>query len=112
MTATRSIRREDLDAGRVDLTDVVDAGAAPLPAVTPGEILREEFLVPLGLSATRLANEIGVPPNRITAILNGTRAVTAETAILLGRRLGTSARFWMNLQVAHDLEVAAARMAA
>ena len=74
--------------------------------MTPGEILREECMVPLGLSARALARELDVAPNRITEILKGERAITAETAIMLGRRFGTSARFWMNLQVAYDLEVA------
>lgn len=77
-----------------------------LPNVHPGEVLGEEFMKPLGLSARGLAREIRVPPNRITEILNGERAVSAETAILLSGRLGTSPEFWMNLQVAHDLEEA------
>ncbi|HKM62697.1 MAG TPA: HigA family addiction module antitoxin [Acidisphaera sp.] len=68
--------------------------------------MREEFLVPLGISARALARELGVPPNRVTAILNGTRAITAETAILLSRRFGTSAEFWMNLQTNYDLRQA------
>lgn len=76
---------------------------APVP---PGEVLREEFLVPLDLSARALAAKIGVPPNRITGIINGTRAITAETAILLGRALKTTPEFWLNLQMAHDLELA------
>ncbi len=74
--------------------------------VLPGEVLREEFLVPLGLSARALARDLGVPPDRITEIINGTRAISASTAILLGDRFGTSAEFWMNLQAAHDLEEA------
>lgn len=77
----------------------------PAPA-TPGEILREEFMVPLGLSANRLARALGVPTNRITAILNGARAVTADTALRLARCLRTSPEFWLNLQVLHDLAVA------
>jgi antitoxin HigA-1 len=77
-----------------------------LPPVTPGEILREEFMVPLGLSANRLAEALGVPANRITAIVNGTRAVTADTALRLARCFSTSPEFWLNLQVLHDLEVA------
>jgi addiction module HigA family antidote len=77
-----------------------------LPPVTPGEILREEFMAPLGLSANRLAGALGVPANRITAILNGTRAVTADTALRLARCFRTSPEFWLNLQVLHDLEVA------
>jgi antitoxin HigA-1 len=107
-----SITIEDLEAGRVDLSDVVDPNAPPLPPVTPGAILREQFMVPMGLSANRLAIEMGVPANRITAILNGTRGITAETAILLGRRFGNSAEFWLGLQMEHDLEVARAKMAA
>ena len=67
---------------------------------------------PLGLSARGLARDIGVPANRVTEIVNGERAVSAETAILLGRRLGTSAEFWLNLQIAHDLEEARRRMGA
>ena len=98
MTITRA------EAERMDFSDV--ATDERLPPVTPGEVLREEFMVPLGLSARALARDLDVPPNRITEILNGERAVTAETAILLARRFNTSAKFWMNLQTAHDLEVA------
>jgi len=94
---------------RDDLDTLAFEGEA-LPPVTPGEVLREEYMLPLGLSARALARELGVPPNRITEIVTGQRAVSAETAILLGRRFGTSARFWMNLQVAHDLAVAERRM--
>lgn len=96
------IRREDLHWA--DLSDV--ATDTVLPPVTPGEVLRTEFLEPLGLSARALARDLGVPPNRVTAVLNGERAVTAETAILLARRFGTTAEFWMGLQTAHDLELA------
>jgi addiction module HigA family antidote len=77
-----------------------------LPPVTPGEVLREEFMMPLGLSANRLAQALGVPANRITAILNGTRSVTADSALRLARCFGTSPEFWLNLQLLHDLEVA------
>ncbi len=83
-----------------------------LPPLTPGEVLLEEFMRPLGLTARRLAMELGVPGNRISAILNGSRGITAETAILLGRRFDTSAELWMNLQTAHDLAVARQEMAA
>ena len=82
-----------------------------LPNVSPGEVLKLEFMEPLGLSARALARDIGVPANRVTEIVNGERAVSAETAILRGRRLGTSAEFWLNLQMAHDLEEARRRMA-
>jgi addiction module HigA family antidote len=100
-----SIRIED--AARLDFSDV--AGGKRIGPVTPGEVLREEFMAPLGLSGRALARELGVPANRITEIVAGTRAVTAETAILLGERFGTSAEFWLNLQMAHDLEEARQR---
>ena len=92
------------EAERMDFSDVsVGERLAP---VTPGDVLREEFMAPLGLSARALARDMGVPANRITEILNGERAVSAETAILLERRFGSSAKFWLNLQASHDLEVA------
>ncbi len=62
--------------------------------------------MPLGLSARALARELGVPSNRITAILVGDRGITAETAILLGQQFGVSAEFWLNLQMMHELEAA------
>jgi addiction module HigA family antidote len=74
--------------------------------VHPGEILYEEFMVPYGLSANKLAGTIGVPANRITALVNGTRAVTADTAIRLGEAFGTTPEFWMNLQNHFELKVA------
>ena len=85
-----------------DLADVATNGR--LPNVTPGEILKEEFMLPLGLSARALARDMDVPPNLITGILHGDRAITARTALLLANRFGVSAEFWMNLQTAHDLE--------
>jgi antitoxin HigA-1 len=72
----------------------------------PGEILREEYLVPLGLSARALAKQLGVPANRLTEIMRGTRDVSADTAIRLGRFFATDPRFWLNLQAAHDLSKA------
>ena len=75
----------------------------------PGEILHEEFLVPLGMSANALARELRVPPNRITAIVNQTRSVTADTALRLARYFGTTPEFWTNLQAAHGLSLALAK---
>ncbi len=72
----------------------------------PGEILREEFLVPLGMSARALAKALGVPANRLTEIMRAERDVSADTAIRLARYFGTDARFWLNLQSAHDLSKA------
>ena len=74
----------------------------------PGEILKEEFLVPMALSARQLALAIDIPANRITEILRGRRSVSADTALRLGRYFNTSPEFWMNLQMAHDLSKAAA----
>jgi len=99
------IKRKDLDT--FDFSDV--SSDAVLPLVTPGEILRVEFMEPFGLSARALARELGVPANRITEILNGVRAITADTALLLAGRFGTTAELWMNLQTAHDLEKARAK---
>ena len=76
------------------------------PPIHPGELLREE-LEERDLSMNQLARELHVPMNRISAIVNGKRAVSADTALRLGRYLGTSAQMWMNLQAAYDLEVAA-----
>jgi addiction module HigA family antidote len=78
---------------------------------SPGEMLREEFLEPFGMSANALALALRVPANRITGILNEERAVTADTALRLGRYFGTSARFWLNLQQAYDLSKARAELA-
>jgi addiction module HigA family antidote len=72
----------------------------------PGEVLREEYLVPLGLSARALARALDVPANRLTEIMRGSRDVSADTAIRLGRYFGTDPRFWMNLQASHDLSKA------
>jgi addiction module HigA family antidote len=72
----------------------------------PGEVLREEYLVPLGMSARALAKLLDIPPNRLTEIMRGSRDVTADTAIRLGRYFGTDPRFWLNLQAAYDLSKA------
>jgi len=75
-----------------------------LADITPGEILLEDFLKPLGLSQYRVATDIGVPPRRINEIVKGQRAVTADTALRLGRYFQMSAQFWLNLQSQYDLE--------
>jgi len=104
MATQRLISRDDLDAGRVDLS-VIDSGER-LPPVHPGEVLRHDFLEPFGLSAHALALALRVPANRISTILAGERAVTAETALRLARHFGTSPGFWLNLQKSYELEVA------
>jgi addiction module HigA family antidote len=75
-----------------------------LPLITPGEYLAEEFLEPLRLSANALALALRVPATRIQAIVNGTRGITADTALRLGRYFGTTAEFWVNLQSTYDLD--------
>ena len=76
-----------------------------LPPVHPGEILKES-LADLGISMNRLAQEIGVPANRISAIVAGNRSITGETALRLERYFGTAAAYWMNMQMRYDLEMA------
>ncbi len=82
-----------------------------LKPVTPGELLLEEFLVPLGLSQYRLAKEIEVPAQRIGEIVAGKRAITADTDLRLCRFFGLSNGYWLRAQVAHDTEVAAKALA-
>ena len=77
-----------------------------LPLITPGEYLAEEFLGPLGLSANALALALRVPATRMQAIVNGRRAITADTALRLGRYFGTTAEFWINLQSIYELDKA------
>ena len=79
-----------------------------LKNVHPGEVLLEEFLKPLGLSQTRLAQAMGVPPRRVNEIVLGKRAITADTAVRLARALGASEGFWMGLQADYELEEARA----
>jgi len=79
--------------------------ARRLQPIHPGEILREEFLEPMGISQYRLAKDISVDPRRINAIIQGKRAITADTALRLARYFDTSERFWLNLQAQYDLEV-------
>lgn len=82
-----------------------------LPHIHPGVILLEEFLNPMGISQYRLAKDINVPPRRINEIVHGKRAITADTALRLGRFFGTSPQFWLNLQVRYDIEIAEDRLA-
>jgi addiction module HigA family antidote len=77
-----------------------------LPPIHPGEILREDFLKPLDLSMNKLAIDLHVPVTRIAEIVHERRGVTPDTALRLARYFNTSARFWINLQAAYDLEVA------
>lgn len=79
--------------------------------VHPGEILQEEFLVPMGLSQSRLARELGVAPRRINEIVLGKRAITADTALRLARCFKMSPEFWLGLQMDYELDAAADRLA-
>lgn len=84
--------------------------AKALANITPGEILEEDFLKPMNLSQYRLAKDIGVSARRINEIVKGQRAITAETALRLGRYFGMSPQFWLNLQSHYDLEIEEERL--
>ena len=77
-----------------------------LDPIHPGEILAEEFMKPLAISINRLSRELHVPPNRIHAIVHGTRSITADTALRLGTYFGVTPETWLNLQSEFDLRVA------
>ena len=104
-----TVSMEDLRAGRVELDDLVEPGTEALDPVHPGEILRD-CLDELGMSAYALAKAIRVPVNRVTAILAGRRAITADTALRLARFFGMSPEFWLGLQMDYDLETARATL--
>ena len=99
-----SIKREDVDQRKINFSDV--RSGRRLPPVHPGEILREEFLTPMGISVYELAHAIKVPRSRANDIARGRRAVTTDTAIRLGRYFGMTPEFWINLQGRYDLDVA------
>jgi addiction module HigA family antidote len=82
----------------------------PVPAVHPGEVLREEYLGPLNLSAGKLAKALGVPRTRIERLANEQTSMTPDTALRLGRYFKTSPQFWLNLQANHDLAVTAKQL--
>jgi addiction module HigA family antidote len=86
--------------------------ARKLKPVHPGEVLREEFMVPLGLSMNRMAMDLRVPVTRIADIVNERRGITADTALRFARYFKNSPTFWMNLQLRYDLEVAGDEIAA
>jgi addiction module HigA family antidote len=99
MKITRSRRQE----GRQRQSGVKVDGSA---AIHPGEVLRDEFLTPMGISPYALAHAIKVPRSRANDIVLGRRAITADTAMRLGRYFGTSPQFWLNLQTRYALDVA------
>lgn len=83
----------------------------PLPPMHPGEMLREEFVVPLGLSSGRVAKAIGVPRTRVERIIREEPGISADTALRLGKAFGTTPEFWINLQTRHDILAARASIA-
>ena len=101
-----TITREELEAGLIDFSDIDTPGSPRMPPVHPGEILLEDFMKPLRLSARALARALHVPHNRLLAITAGKRAITADTALRLARHFGGDAGWWLRLQARHDLEVA------
>lgn len=96
------IKRDELD--KMDFSDVSDG--TRLAPVHPGEVLLHDFMEPLGVTQYRLAITISVPPRRINEIVHCKRAVTADTALRLGRFFGTTPDFWMSLQSSYDTETA------
>ena len=101
-TRTKTKTQRRVSAGSRGSRKVVERR---LDSVTPGELLLEEFMLPMGLTAYRLAKEIDVPAQRIGEILKGRRAITADTDLRLCRFFGLSSGYWLRAQVAHDLEV-------
>ena len=77
-----------------------------LSPITPGDILAEEFLQPMGISQNQLAKDLNVPPNRISQIIRGKREITADTALRLGKYFGIEPEFWLNLQVRFNMKLA------
>src|SRR3954451_1431873 len=98
------IKRSDLDSTDFSGIDTGDS----IEEIHPGEILRSEFLEPLGMSVNALALALRVPAPRINDVVRGKRAISADTALRLERYFGASAQFWLNLQIAYDLRVATA----
>ena len=99
-----SIKREDMDAGKVGFAGI--ATGRKLPPVHPGEILKSEFLEPLDLSEYQLAKDLKVQRSRLNEIVLGKRSLSSDTALRLAIYFGTTPNFWINLQAQYDLEVA------
>jgi addiction module HigA family antidote len=98
------IKMSDLES--IDLSDVVDPTGANLPPVHPGDIIKNEFLDELNISAKQLAEAINVPRSRISEIVRRERPVTIDTALRLERYFGVKAETWLRIQMAYDLEIA------
>ena len=98
--------RKSAGAQGSGIASVAASADERLPPIHPGEMLREDFMKPLGLSMNRLAIDLRVPVTRISEIVHERRGISPDTALRLGRYFDTSARFWMNAQSSYDLEVA------
>ena len=96
-----TIRRDDVDHGKVDFSAVA---TTRLPPIHPGEILRDEFLVPMDVCVDGLAEALNVSRTQLNEIVLGTRAVSTDTALRLGRHFGTTAGFWIALQDRYDID--------
>ena len=94
------------DLAKTDFSDVTARPRKRLPITHPGKMLQEEFMKPHDLSSNALAHALHVPANRISAIVKGQRAITADTALRLSRYFGTTAEFWINLQKDYELRTA------
>src|SRR3954453_420036 len=103
-----TIKREDLDAGRIDFSDVLTGRRLPL--VHPGEILRDDFLQPMKISVYALAEAIKVPRSRVNDIVLGRRGISADTPFRLARYSGTTPDFWISRQARHDLEASGRKL--
>ena len=99
-----TIKREELDRRKVDFSEVTTGQL--LSPVHPGEILRDEFLIPMNLSVARLAQGIKVSEKDLDAIVHGINGITIDTALRLGHYFGMTPEFWINLQTRYDLDVA------
>lgn len=97
--------------GKLKSSTITRSGGRKMPPLHPGEMLREDFMKPLGLSANALALALRVPVTRISEIVNERRGITADTALRLARYFGMSAGFWLRLQAQYDLELAEDRVA-
>jgi addiction module HigA family antidote len=99
-----AVKREDIDAGRINFSDV--SSGKRLPLIHPGEILRDDFLRPMKITVYTLAQAIKVPRSRLNDVVLGRRGITADTAFRLARYFGTSPDLWINLQARYDLDAA------
>lgn len=103
------IKRDELEA--MDFSDVADPRGRAVPMASPGQILLEDFLIPMGITQYRLAKEIGVPQRRIGEIVTGKRGITTDTALRLSRFFGMSEGFWTALQADYDRNIVRSEIA-